>query len=42
MSIGGNGDIYGSVLGLTVEMSGSGEIHYDLSLKGTGGIAIVK
>ena len=42
VSIGGKGDIYGSVLGLTVEMSGSGEIHYDLSLKGTGGIAIVK
>ncbi|MEO6434866.1 MAG: hypothetical protein ABIP55_03770, partial [Tepidisphaeraceae bacterium] len=42
VSISGKGDIYGSVLGLTVSMSGTGEIHYDLSLKGTGNIVMVK
>ena len=42
VTISGGGAIYGSVLGLTVKMSGNGEIHYDLSLSGTGKITIVK
>jgi Flp pilus assembly protein TadG len=42
VTIGGGGSIYGSVLGLNVKMSGTGSIHYDLSLKGNGAITIVK
>jgi hypothetical protein len=42
VKIGGGGSIYGSVLGLTVSMSGSGSIHYDLSLKSGGGIVMVQ
>ena len=42
VSVGGNADVYGSVLGLNVVMSGTGTIHYDLSLKGVGGIVMVK
>jgi hypothetical protein len=42
VTIHGGGEIYGSVLGLTVTMSGSGGIHYDLSLKGAGGIVMVQ
>jgi len=30
----GNGDIYGSVLGKSVDMTGNSAIHYDLSLEG--------
>jgi hypothetical protein len=40
--INGGGEIYGSVLGLNVTLSGNGGIHYDLSLKGVGGIVMVK
>ena len=40
--INGQGSIYGSVLGLTVSMSGGGAIHYDLSLKGNGAIVLVE
>ena len=40
--ISGQGSIYGSVLGLTVSMSGGGAIHYDLSLKGNGAIVLVE
>ena len=32
--ISGNGDIYGSVLGKSVDMTGNAAIHYDLSLEG--------
>jgi Flp pilus assembly protein TadG len=42
VTIGGGGAIYGSVLGLTVSMSGSASIHYDMALKGTGGMQIVQ
>ncbi len=42
VTISGGGEIYGSVLGQNVKMSGTGAIHYDLSLKGTGAITIVK
>ncbi len=41
--ISGNGDIYGSVLGKSVDMTGNAHIHYDLdSNGGYMGIAIVK
>ena len=33
---------YGSVLGLNVNMSGGGSIHYDLALTTGGKIVIVK
>jgi Flp pilus assembly protein TadG len=42
VTIGGGGEIYGSVLGLTVNLNGSGGIHYDLSLQGAGGIVMVR
>jgi Flp pilus assembly protein TadG len=42
VNISGQGAIYGSVLGLTVNMTGGGAIHYDLSLKGTGAIVLVE
>ena len=42
VNINGGGEIYGSVLGLTVNMSGNGGIHYDLSLSGAGGIVMVQ
>lgn len=42
VTIAGGGEIYGSVLGLNVNMSGNGGIHYDLTLKGAGGIVMVK
>jgi hypothetical protein len=32
VSIGGNGDVYGSVLGRTVSMTGTGSVWYDMSL----------
>jgi hypothetical protein len=32
VSIGGNGDVYGSVLGLTVSMTGTGSVWYDMNL----------
>jgi len=39
----GNGDIYGSVVGLTVDMTGNSSIHYDLNLSGNSGtISLVK
>lgn len=41
VSISGGGSIYGSVLGLTVSMTGGSSINYDLSLKGSGGIVMV-
>jgi hypothetical protein len=37
VTIGGTGDVYGSVLGLTVNMSGSGAVWYDTSLEVNGG-----
>lgn len=42
VTISGQGTIYGSVLGLTVNMNGGGRINYDLTLKGAGGIQLVK
>jgi hypothetical protein len=39
----GNGDIYGSVLGLNITMSGTSAIHYDMSLSGaTSPVTMVK
>jgi Flp pilus assembly protein TadG len=37
VSISGSGDVYGSVLGLTVNMSGSGSVWYDTTLETNGG-----
>ncbi|MEO6434865.1 MAG: pilus assembly protein TadG-related protein [Tepidisphaeraceae bacterium] len=42
VTVTGGGDIFGSVLGKTVDMSGTGRIHYDLSLNTGGGITMVK
>ena len=42
VSLNGGGEIYGSVLGLTVNLNGSGGIHYDLSLTGMGAIVMVQ
>jgi hypothetical protein len=42
ISLGGNGAIYGSVLGLTVSSSGTSAIHYDASLDGPGGASLVQ
>jgi Flp pilus assembly protein TadG len=38
ITMSGSGDIYGSVLGKTISMTGSSAIHYDLSLTGTTGV----
>ena len=39
VTLGGTGDIYGSVVGLSVSMTGTSAIHYDTSLPGgVGGI----
>jgi hypothetical protein len=37
VTLSGSGDIYGSVLGLTVDMTGTSAIHYDLSLNAQNG-----
>jgi hypothetical protein len=37
VALSGSGDIYGSVLGLTVDMTGTSGIHYDLSLNSQNG-----
>jgi len=43
ITISGNGDIYGSVLGKSVDMTGNAAIHYDLdSAGGSIGIALMK
>jgi hypothetical protein len=42
VSIGGSGAIYGSVLGLNVNMTGGASIHYDLALTGGGSIVMVE
>lgn len=38
----GNGDIYGSIVGLSIDMTGTSGIHYDISLNGGGGISLVQ
>ena len=43
VTLSGTGDIYGSVLGLTVSMTGTSGIHYDLSLdSNNGAISLVQ
>jgi hypothetical protein len=43
ITLSGSGDIYGSVLGKSISMTGSSAIHYDMNLSGTSGqIALVK
>jgi Flp pilus assembly protein TadG len=43
VSIGGTGDVYGSVLGRTVNMTGTGRVVYDLALEADNGtIALVE
>ena len=37
VTLSGTGDIYGSVLGLTVNMTGTSAIHYDLALDSNNG-----
>ena len=37
-----SGDIFGAILGKSVDMGGSGKVHYDLSLHATGPIGLVK
>ncbi|HEX8522928.1 MAG TPA: pilus assembly protein TadG-related protein [Tepidisphaeraceae bacterium] len=42
VSVTGGGDIYGSIVGKSLSMSGNGALHYDLSLANNGRIALVK
>jgi Flp pilus assembly protein TadG len=43
VTLSGNGDIYGSVLGNSVSLTGTSAIHYDLSLvAGNGTVSLVK
>jgi hypothetical protein len=43
VSIGGTGSIYGGVLGKTINMTGTGDVYYDMSLDSTNGtIALVQ
>jgi Flp pilus assembly protein TadG len=43
VTLSGSGDIYGSVLGQSINMTGSSNIHYDLSLNAqNGSIALVQ
>jgi Flp pilus assembly protein TadG len=42
VTLSGTGDIYGSVLGNTISMTGTSGIHYDLSLPGGWGIKLVQ
>jgi len=42
ITLSGSGDIYGSVLGQSVNMSGTSGIHYDLSLPGGWSVSTVK
>jgi Flp pilus assembly protein TadG len=39
VTLSGNGDLYGSVLGQSISMTGTSNIHYDLSLSGGTGVA---
>jgi hypothetical protein len=36
VTLSGTGDIYGSVLGKSVSMTGTSAIHYDLGIDGVG------
>lgn len=38
----GSGDIYGAIVGKSIDMRGTAAIHVDLSLTGTGSIALVE
>lgn len=43
ITLAGNGDIYGLVVGKSIDMTGTSAIHYDLSISGSGGaISLVK
>jgi Flp pilus assembly protein TadG len=43
LTVGGSGDIFGTVVAKSVDMSGSSQFHYDLSLRnGDGGIRLVQ
>ena len=37
ITLSGTGDIYGAVVGKSITMSGTSNIHYDLSLSGSNG-----
>jgi hypothetical protein len=40
ISIMGTGDVYGAIVGKSIDMSGNAAIHYDMSLR--GGVSLVK
>jgi Flp pilus assembly protein TadG len=43
ITLSGTGDIYGSVLGRSIDMTGTSGIHYDMSLEANGGaVTLVK
>src|SRR5205085_8968780 len=42
ITLSGTGDIYGSVVGLSINMTSTSAIHYDLALSGSGQISLVK
>jgi Flp pilus assembly protein TadG len=42
ITLSGSGDIYGSVVGKSISMTGTTSIHYDLSLPGASTISLVK
>ncbi len=42
ITFGGNGDVFGSVLGKSIDMAGTSAIHYDTSLTWSGEIVLVQ
>jgi hypothetical protein len=43
LTVSGSGDIYGSIVAKSVDMTGSSAIHFDLSLRNAdGGVRLVK
>ncbi len=40
-SMAGTGDFYGQLVALSIDMTGTSQIHYDLDLTGPGGITLV-
>src|SRR5206468_1165645 len=41
VTLSGSGDIYGCVLGLSVDMTGSSAIHYDMALDANNGVVSI-
>jgi hypothetical protein len=42
VELAGSGDIYGSVLGKSVDMTGTSSIRYDLNFSSNGGVGLVR